>query len=604
MESPPNASRLVALYGYLWVPAAVVCLLFVLARSSAAPYWDQLTIAHFLASTFERGYPLVSELVAQHNESRKLFPRLLFWLLALPNHWDVRREMLAHVSLLVFGAVLLTSLARRTLPPGPAAVASAVGGTLLFSLSQWQNLLWGIQVVTSIPTVMLLLAMWVLTGPAGRLSQRAYVGRLSAAIVAAFVANYSYASGMALWLLLLPVVLLSPAPSSTWRWGGLTAMALAATASLTGYFMHYTRPADHPPADVVLSFPLAGANYFLAFLGNGLRVAAAPDPARLLGGLLLMTSLLAAVSLYTVAIARRTAEPLRQALPWLTLIAYTLLSAAATTAGRLAFGLQTAVSERYVTFALPLAIGVLPAAYLAARWLAPARRQHAAMVLSAAAASLLTLHVLATTHALHESRRFVIERRQGLAVATWLDVAPNGPEAQLLLFPVPNEARAVLRRLRDQGRLAFPMARSDRVSAYLVPNDAHAVSLGHLDAVRRTARRLTLAGWAVSPSSVREPADAILLSIEQPDGDARLVAMTALTRRHRPDVPAVAGSRYTDRCGWSLDVNLDETGIPDNARLAVYLYDQRTHTLRPLPDGTFPLPDPAADPSPQATSPP
>lgn len=589
MEPKPASSRVAALTGYLWVVPAGLSLLFILSRGSVVPYWDQFAIGNFLSNAFERGYPLGSELFAQHNESRKLFPRLVFWLLAWPDHWDVRREMVAHWVLLVVGACLLTGLARRTLPAAPAAVVAAVGGTLLFSISQWQNLLWGIQLITSVPTVMLLVGMWVLTGRGEGLSAVRYGVRLGVAMAAAAVATYSYANGMALWVLLVPVVLLSPAPSRVWRWGGLAVLGLVGGASLVAYFATYARPGSHPPTDAALSHPLAAVQYFLAFLGNGLRVGTSTEVARVLGAGLLGLSLLATAGLYGVAILRRRMEPLRQGLPWLTLIAYAMVSAAATTAGRLPFGIQTAISERYVTFALPMAVGVLPAFYLACRWVVGGRGQVAGAVLAAGCGSLLTLHALASGFGLTESRAFALDRQQGLMAATWLDVAPNGAEAQVLLYPVPNEAREILRRLRDQGRLPFPVATSDRVSAY-GPATPVGRTLGHLDSVRREGAGLTLTGWAVSPGGRRRSADAVLLAVELPEGDARLVAMTARTNLFRPDVPANAGPHHPATAGWSITVDLRYTPIPEGSRLSLWVYDQPTHTLHRLTPEAVVLP--------------
>src|SRR5437868_3953395 len=57
------------------------------------PFWDEW---HTPASQFEswcRGTLTLSELFSQHNESRKFFPRLLYFALAMIGGWDVRKEM-------------------------------------------------------------------------------------------------------------------------------------------------------------------------------------------------------------------------------------------------------------------------------------------------------------------------------------------------------------------------------------------------------------------------------------------------------------------------------------------------------------------------------
>ncbi|MFN4241693.1 MAG: hypothetical protein ACK4PI_00495 [Tepidisphaerales bacterium] len=612
MDATPVPRPPLSPWSCLWVLPAGLCLLWILTRGVMVPYWDQFDIGRFLASAFERGYPSWSELFAQHNESRKFFPRLIFWLLAVPGHWDVRREMVAQWVVLLVAAALLTSLARRTMPPGPAAVVAAVGGTLLFSLSQWQNLLWGIQLVTVVPTCMLLVGIWALTAPGPAVSATRFGLRLGVAVAAAAVATFSYANGMALWVLLVPAVLLARAPSWRWRWGGLGVLLLAATAALLLYFTGYQRPAHHPAPDVALTSPRAAADFFLAFLGNALRVAADAELARTLGAVLLAAALLSALALSGSAVRGRTLQPLRDALPWLSLIAYAVLSAAATTAGRLGFGLQAAIAERYVTFALPLAIGVLPALYLAAKAACPRSPCLPVNVLTAATSAVLTLHLLATAYALRESRSFITDREQGLTVAIWLDAVPNGPEAEVLLYPVPNQAREILQRLHGLGKLPFPLARSDRASDYRPPSAPAPVAgavtppplAGHVDLLRRDGTLLTLSGWAVAPGRPRRPADAVLLALDLPDGDARLLAMTARTRQPRPDVPANAGRHFTAECGWSLTLDLTHHPLPEDAMLSVWVYDRHAHTLHRLESQPLLLPPAASSPAQQPSPPP
>lgn len=561
----------------LWIPAAVGCLLFVIARGSPVPYWDQFAIAEFLIRTADStGYPSLSDLFAQHNESRKFFPRLIFWLLSLLGTWDVRREMLVNVAMLTVGAGFITVLARRTLPPWPAAFASVVGGTLLLSISQWQNLIWGIQIVTTIPTVALLFSLVVLLHPTPHL----YL-RVALAAVAAVVATFSYANGMALWPLLVPVLLLAPAATGRQRMIALAGLMVVGVASVGAYFFDYARPGQHPGLDSAIKSPEAAIRYFVLFVGNGLRIASTQPAPMMIGAGALAVVGVCTVVLYGSAWVQRSLVPLRTACPWLTLAAYTLLSAAATTAGRLGFGVQTALSERYVTFALPLFIALIPLVWLAARELFPSRAAVAAYACTFLAGALAALHLVSIPVALDESASFRNDRKRAVILATFIDTIPNGPEIATDLFPVPNQARGALTALHRLKKLPFPFATSTLASAY-APNSSQraAVPQGALDVVRRDGAQLHVSGWAVSPFNSKSAADAVIIAARLPDGDARLLALTTLTRQPRVDIPQTLGSKFPISCGWffSFDPPPD---LPPDTTFTVFIYDAATHTLFP-----------------------
>ena len=54
---------------------------------------DQIRIGAFLVRNHDRFFPALADLFAQHNESRKIFPRLIFFYLARLTHWNVKYEM-------------------------------------------------------------------------------------------------------------------------------------------------------------------------------------------------------------------------------------------------------------------------------------------------------------------------------------------------------------------------------------------------------------------------------------------------------------------------------------------------------------------------------
>ena len=165
------------------------------------PAWDEW---HTPASQFEswcRGTLTLGELFSQHNESRKFFPRLLYFALAMTGGWDVRKEMTVFFLEVCLLSVLLWQLLRRT--PGSTPVATlttwVVMMFLCFSPVQFENFLYGIQLEP------LFVGLAVVAVAAVNLSALSFRSKTLINLLFAFASTYTYANGMVLWPLALPL---------------------------------------------------------------------------------------------------------------------------------------------------------------------------------------------------------------------------------------------------------------------------------------------------------------------------------------------------------------------------------------------------------------
>ncbi|MGZ5476291.1 MAG: hypothetical protein ACXW29_08165, partial [Thermoanaerobaculia bacterium] len=279
---------------------------------------DQIRIGAFLVRNHGRFFPAAADLFAQHNESRKVFPRLIFFYLAGLTGWNVKYEMAVSLVIACGIAVVIGILARRTLPDRDTAlVATALAVLLLFSPVQWWNWLFGIQIVVFIPLLMLVVALLAATG---RLS---LTSRMVIAAACCLIATYSYANGMLLWVL-VGIALLARAEDRRPLFVGVW-LALFG-AAIGSYFFGYQRPPMSPPMVSPLSRPVELAEFVLAFIGHPLSWADSLTPSVLMG---------AAATAIFVTLAIRAG---RSALPWTLLGCYTIISAGVTAAGRLANG--------------------------------------------------------------------------------------------------------------------------------------------------------------------------------------------------------------------------------------------------------------------------
>jgi hypothetical protein len=169
-----------------------------------------------------------------------------------------------------------------------------------------------------------------------------------------------------LWGLTFPVLLFDPAVKGRARW--LFAWALLAVLCAVCYFHGYIKPPHHPefaPAVSTLDY----VRYLLAFLGGEVAYALREHAARAnfaiaIGGVLF--ALYCAAAVYAAA-RWRDAELVRRVVPWFAIGGYAIGCAFLAALGRIGFGIDSALSSRYITFSLYLSVAVVALAALIIR---------------------------------------------------------------------------------------------------------------------------------------------------------------------------------------------------------------------------------------------
>jgi len=135
------------IYGMAGVPVAL--LLHWLAKYVVnIPFFDGWMIGVYFHA-WKHGNITLESLFAQHNESRKFFPRLILVGLAELTHWNAAYEVGLTITLLLLILLGIHRLLRFSIPNEPrlVAVATAVTTTILCSPLQYENLLWGLQYI-------------------------------------------------------------------------------------------------------------------------------------------------------------------------------------------------------------------------------------------------------------------------------------------------------------------------------------------------------------------------------------------------------------------------------------------------------------------------
>ncbi len=435
---------------------------FVMRYGLTLPYWDQWKFVPTLACFFD-GDITFHDLWAQHNAHRIVVPRLVMLALAWLTRWNIAAELVVNVASAVVIFALLVAIARRmpSLRPFARLVPPAIA-LLVFSLAQWQNIVWGWQMQIFINVAAALAGLLVLTGPSRAKSPSqaaAHVPRLTlprflAAWCFGVVATYSFASGHAYWiagLCVIPWIARAPA-----RW--MAAWAAGATVVIASYAVGFEVPSSHSSPGYAATHLAQLAHYAFTFIGGA--VVSVSNPHRVSVMPSMVVGLLGVLSFAWMAIAsaRRCDDRARIA-PLVGIALYVAGSALIAGIGRIDEGSAQALASRYTTIAAPFWVTWL---LLACHTLVRAKARALRTALS------LTIAMMLVAAAFNSARgavagsqrcRFALEARDALLRDE------NAPEArdpllrrsddELLqrLYPRPEDLRA-LRTLLQKHRLS------------------------------------------------------------------------------------------------------------------------------------------------------
>jgi hypothetical protein len=489
------------------------------------PYWDEWDSPGQQLAAYYHGTLRLADLFSQHNESRSFFPRLLYLAMYLPAGWDVRYGMAITFALVCAGSAGLYQILRRTNSSSRAVpFVFATMNFLLFSPRQYENFLHAVMIEAFAPACALVFALLI------NLSDRSLQAKTLVNAALAFIATYTFANGMLLWLLAFPLETARVRETRTriiWR----IVYLLIAAASLVGYFISYRHPPLSPPFvfSPIQQLPEL-LHFFLVWLGSLFSVGA---PA--ICGAVVLAVFLGFAAGAISQIGRTGAW--RAHYPWLVLGCYTLISGCVVAIGRLGFSYSMAGDVRYTASTAFLYIAVVGLGFSVYAQTKP-RPRATRIVFSAALASLIiigALWAITFKKERHLLQTLTEARQHLLLVLRWSEAIPRNPEIALLSpYPV-EEVLNTIRTLAGNDALRPRLVRPKLWHALNQPPQTDAASAGNLDAARlQSASQLVFQGWARVPDENR-PADCVVLSFETSDG-ARQPLCVFETGGNRPDV--------------------------------------------------------------------
>jgi hypothetical protein len=339
--------------------APLAILIWIVSRYSVdVPFYDQWEFVPLLDKMYQ-GQLTFGDLWAQFNEHRIFFPKLLMLGLAWLTHWNIRFENAASIVLAIGIFLLLLAQIRataRALGINQLRWAIPACALVVFSISQFENWLWGWQ-------VQIFLGLLAALGTILLLAKQPFGwGKFAGSALLAFVATFSFANGILVWPIGLALIWLAHRGLPASR-AALVIWSAAAMLSLWLYVRDYHAPPDHPSPTVLFHHPLAYITYLLRLLGGTCAQYGNEN-----GGILPDKTFALVVGMAALAIlgwagwkviTRFTGEHRSALLPYFALAAYSLGTALMITTGRAAIGTAQSMASRYCSLIGPLWFSII-----------------------------------------------------------------------------------------------------------------------------------------------------------------------------------------------------------------------------------------------------
>jgi hypothetical protein len=322
-----------------------LCLVLTVVKYAVpVPLWDQWQFVPLIEKSF-RGELTISDLWAQHNEHRIFFPKLIMLILARLTSWDIRFELAVNLllGLGIFAVVMYqTRVTARQLGVSGLKLAAPAFSLIVFSLSQYQNWLWGWQLAIFLNVLAVVTATVLLTDP--RISWSRFTGAAALALVATF----SFGSGFIIWPVGL-MILWFAAAGGRERMVRCGAWSVLSVLAISGYFYHYQRQAERTVSGLGVDYAL----YVCKFLGNS--CAQFSETQRWVG-VAACVSGAGAVALLVwsgCVLVRGNPRSFKLLLPYCGMALYSIGTALLTGIARASLGSDQALASRYCTLTVP-----------------------------------------------------------------------------------------------------------------------------------------------------------------------------------------------------------------------------------------------------------
>lgn len=324
------------------------------------PFWDEWGFVPIIDKFYNNKASLF-DLFAQNNEHREFFARIIMLISMYFTHYNVVTEMYISCAIASFTLFILFILYKQGFG---FSLTSLIGfipvSWILFDFRQFDNILMGWTVHIYLAIFGLVLSIFSLK------NTKKIDGMLILAVLGGVISSFSFMTGLVVWPLGFLLIFASKANKISLGalWG------IAGIVTLYLHFYNWVKPEQTPSILYSIENPLKGIAYMLIYIGSFFGLQIRKDVQifgiAISGGQLLLIFILASlvcgiliISAIIVSIRLIIKNGLlEETLEWIALIAFSFASAIITAIGRAGFGLEQALSSRYITLSVLAIIGL------------------------------------------------------------------------------------------------------------------------------------------------------------------------------------------------------------------------------------------------------
>jgi hypothetical protein len=573
-----------------------------------------------LASLFEKiaqGNVTFNDFWALHSNHRIVFPKIIIAVLAFASRWNINYQLCLSIGLAAITLIAmykLSSMQVKNVADDLWHLANILTCILLCSLVQHENWLWGFQLAWFFVNFCFVAAIYALVSNHKLLPNIAVFNRMkyrrdtavlcpypisalhylriSIAALFCFIASFSLAQGLLSWLAAIPAVAALEGNAAQKRKRTIAWMLLfVATCAVYSIDYHPSRKAS---IISLLNKPLVVIDYFLSLLGS--PIVRSPGISAFVGLVIFTIFVFFVVYFWKKIVSSPVASSVSansekqpqvpaipsslaiterndlaenyQALPWLSIGFFSVLSALFITAGRAEFGAIHAIeSSRYTSNSILLLIALVQLGQLFVRGnyqetKATLKRNYK-FIYRVVAGLLIATIILNSQQAIAQSRSALIYKQGAqdcLQLINYLepsDFFKNSPESCLRVLSkktwLVREGAAIIDKI---GWIAFAknvefIFNTEKVYGYLDKPQTREKSLTvkQNDAVKA-------AGWAVLPENLQQP-KIVLLSV----GDKQSFFANAYVNSDSPDIAKSLKSELYNNARWAVDLSGNDLPI-------------------------------------------
>jgi hypothetical protein len=314
--------------------------------------WD--TPGSLLLSMSAENGPNLEDFLSQHNESRKIFPKILYYGLAKTFGLNIKHVIFIRYFLLLLSTIMLYRLLiKKEIVNKSIILSGFILSLLVAHPSQALSHLTSIQVITIIPPFFIVLFFYLKKDEC--LGKDVFIYLLSC-----IISTFSFANGMLLWVLLFPSLFIGRTLTTKIKFLYSSIIVLIFTGSMILYFFGYSSPSGHPGILEGFLHPGKSFRYLLLWLGS--PFAHSHVSSSIVGSVIGFFGLtIFCLNIFLLFKRNQSVLKFSSILfssPWVILIFYALTSGTLASLGRSGMGILQALSPQYPSMAIWFYVGV------------------------------------------------------------------------------------------------------------------------------------------------------------------------------------------------------------------------------------------------------